>query len=117
MRHRVPRHVTDGGPALLALFWAKKLSGQYNSGRRDILIQLATAGEDDFHYMSFDDLAKNTGIQRARVRVITRALSRVGLTQFSTGLFHPDGTVAGSGYAVTKLGHTVAQILTEGNDE
>lgn len=68
---------------------------------------------DGFNYRGFTVLAKRTMMRRARVRVVTRQLTRKGLAEYAKGLFTEDGQVAGAGYSVTALGNIVAQIISE----
>jgi len=65
-------------------------------------------------YVGFARLMDITGFDRALVRRTVRLLARRGLAEYSNGLFHDDGTVAGSGYAITIRGIDVWEILEEG---
>jgi hypothetical protein len=60
--------------------------------------------EGQLCFISFDPLARLTGLDRKTVRRACRALRRKGFAQFGRGLWTDDGEPAGSGYAITRAG-------------
>ena len=56
---------------------------------------------DERAYLNFDAIGKIAGLERRIVRLACRSLKRRGLTEYGTGLWNDDGTLAGSGYRVT----------------
>jgi hypothetical protein len=65
---------------------------------------------EDFCFVCFDTLSKETGLDRATVRRSCRFLTRRGLAQFSRGLWSEDGEPRGSGYAATRAGAAMTQV-------
>jgi len=63
----------------------------------------------DTSYLHFGMIEERTGLDRGQVRDASRALAARGLAQFSRGLWTDDGTPGGSGYAITEVGHLVAE--------
>lgn len=49
-------------------------------------------------------IAKEAGVDYRQARIAVRALARKGLAEYVRGLFHEDGTAAGSGYCATLAG-------------
>ncbi len=84
-----------------------------NQHQKVVLLALA-ASDEHFNFKGFRALARATMLDRNRVRVVVRQLARKGLAEYSSGLFTEDGEVAGSGYAATQMGRTVAAIINEG---
>lgn len=67
---------------------------------------LASAADyDGFCYLSFAGVAQRSGLDPKHVRRTVRALARKGLAEYGKGLWTDGGEPAGSGYAITKLGH------------
>jgi DNA-binding MarR family transcriptional regulator len=58
----------------------------------------------DFGFMSFDEISRRSGLDRAHVRRTVRSLARKGLAVYAYGLCNEDGDFTGSGYSITKAG-------------
>lgn len=56
----------------------------------------------------FAPLARFTKLERNIVRRCCRSLARKGLTSFERGLWSEGGEPAGSGYGLTREGHSLA---------
>lgn len=71
--------------------------------------QALKAWEDtdaDFDVLSFDTIAKRSGLARCDVRRTVRDMARRGYTRFVSGCWTDDGEPAGSGYGLTDRGRT-----------
>lgn len=71
--------------------------------------QALKAWEDtdkDFDVLSFDTIARRSGLARCDVRRTVRDMARRGYTKFYRGCWTDDGTPAGSGYGLTDMGRT-----------
>jgi hypothetical protein len=64
-----------------------------------------------FTFLNFDQIAERSGVARCFIRRITRYLARKGLAEYGRGLFDCEGCPAGAGYAATKLGRVVSEII------
>ena len=65
----------------------------------------------DYDYLSFNTIAKNSGLDRNVVRRTVRAMARKGVTEFGSGLSNDDGEFAGSGYGLTHAGRVLMESL------
>jgi hypothetical protein len=65
----------------------------------------------DFSYRNFKHVQSGTGLSETNVRRISRYLCRKGYLKYGKGLWTEDGTPAGAGYAVTSMGHALAELL------
>lgn len=71
------------------------------------------ASTPDGPYRSFSTISEATGLDRITVRRCARKLARYGLVEYGRGLLRYDPYYrAGSGYAITKLGHLHMSELT-----
>ena len=62
------------------------------------------------YFFGFKTLCERTGFDFKKVRRISRHLRREGLVEYECGLFDGHGQVAGSGYRITKRGHSILEI-------
>lgn len=69
-----------------------------------VLAYLAGRYSEDFGFLPFDPIVRETRLDRRQVRLACRSLKRKGLAEFSIGLWTDDGTPAGAGYRATKDG-------------
>lgn len=60
-------------------------------------------------YAHFSYVMEHTGFPRPVVRRICRHLARIGLAEYSRGLWSEDGTPAGAGYGITKAGRAALE--------
>lgn len=60
--------------------------------------------EEEYDVLSFKQIAASSGLDPSVIRRHVRALARKGYTVFARGCMTEDGEVAGSGYALTKMG-------------
>lgn len=65
----------------------------------------------DFSFRNFKDVQHGTGLSETNVRRISRYLCRKGYLKYGKGLWCEDGTPAGAGYAITSMGHALAELL------
>lgn len=68
---------------------------------------------EDYGYLNFACLERDTGLPRQRVRFVCRLLARKGLTEYGRGLFTEDGAPFGSGYRITEAGADIIARLDE----
>lgn len=94
-----------------------RLAAKLNPKHLKVLRTLYNVGGDAFNYLNFSEIALKTDINRSEARRYARALLRKGLAKYSHGLFHEDGTVAGSGYCITIKGCIVVKIKEGKNEE
>lgn len=62
---------------------------------------------EDFDVISFDTVARYSGIERSKVRAVVRRLARKGITVFYRTSWTEDGEVHGAGYGLTKDGRAI----------
>lgn len=60
--------------------------------------------DEDFSYLPFHAIARDSGLARENVRRTVRALARKGMLKYLKGLWTDDGEMAGAGYGPTDLG-------------
>lgn len=112
-------HSRHPNPAINVLDLANEIG--FSRTRRHVLLALERYydGYDGAGYLSFRHISIDTNnTPLHKVKRAVRQLSKDGLAQYCAGLFNGDGGVAGSGYCITPLGHTVAQIiLSESENE
>lgn len=77
--------------------------------QRKVLVFLAERWNEDFGYLPFEPISRNTGLDVRLVRRACRALTRKGLAEFARGLWREDGGPGGSGYAATESGRAVLE--------
>ncbi len=76
------------------------------------------AFEDGPSYVHFWQLEEMTGLSKAAVRRACRGLRAKGLAAYAKALFCSwDGTLAGSGYAITKAWYELLVRTTGGGDD
>ncbi len=72
---------------------------------QEALCLRAWAGLGEEYCLNFRGVARRASIDTKEVRPLVRSLAGKGLLYFQRGLFDEvDGTVAGSGYGLTKSG-------------
>jgi Mn-dependent DtxR family transcriptional regulator len=77
----------------------------------------AWKGSDpDYGYLSFDQIAHRSGVERYRVRRFVRALARKGLVQYGRGLWSDEGDMRGAGYGLTTAGAGVIAAQAQPNE-
>lgn len=83
-----------------------------SDNERIVLRTLARALVDDpdHCFLPFATTMKRTGLDRRKVRLACRSLTRKGFAEFCSGLWTDDGEMAGSGYAATSRGCTQAGV-------
>lgn len=111
------------GPALDAMLHAKKLRPLHKKVLLEYYLSAIGHGDDYGSdslfmpiYFNFNHIIKATGLPRAEVKRITRALARKGLTQYQSALFTDDGYPAGAGYSITQEGRVVARLIDGAED-
>lgn len=67
----------------------------------------------DFCYLAFNTVSSRTKITWSKARRITRHLARSDYLKYGKGLWSMDGTPAGSGYAITTMGHALSELIKD----
>lgn len=75
-----------------------------NDNERKVLRFLVSEFSDEYGFYSFAGITAVTRLDRRRVRLACRSLTRKGLLRFGRGLWSDDGEPRGSGYGATKAG-------------
>ncbi|MFG1247644.1 hypothetical protein [Xanthobacter flavus] len=65
--------------------------------------------DPDFCFRNFSGIANESDLPRERAAEATRALRLRGLAKFAKGLCDDMGEFFGSGYAITEVGHLIAE--------
>jgi len=116
----------DRKPALFVPFgdkrafeaWRKAGSLRLTALQRLLLAAWVGMGEE-FGCLTFNAIARRSGVDRRLVRRGIRALARKGVTEYHRGLWTDEGEPAGSGYGLTPLGWAaldLQQITAEQGD-
>jgi hypothetical protein len=108
LRHEAGRRA-EGLPELLKNM--RSVPRPEELSKNQVAIVKALVEHDSDYVLTFDHIAADTGIKRSTVRLVVRALARVGVTEYVRGVMTDEGEVCGSGYRLTESGRWIAGEL------
>ena len=94
------------GAGAEAIHLAKRLKNPEH-----VAVLLRLAEPEVGYYITYDNVAKATGLTHKRAKHIVRWMIRKGLAEYCRGLFDDEGKVCGSGHAASSMGRVVATLL------
>jgi len=73
----------------------------------DVLVILGDLTDEDFCTYFRVLVSFSNGLDKTQVKRSVRSLTRKGLAEYQRGLMDDDGTVAGSGYRISRAGRAL----------